>query len=177
MRVVDLVVVLCSRDDLHLARRFFFSSRSRHTSWPRDWSSDVCSSDLSDLIVTAVLEAHAPGQIYITKTVAQLPGRLVERDQPRVDRADENAPPARIVFATLRIHPCRNAARGDFGVVLRAVHFGIEYPALLAARRVERDDLIERSAQVQRALNEDWRRLKRGFPVQAGVGFQRARVI
>src|SRR5690625_5925184 len=25
---------------------FFFSSRRRHTSWPRDWSSDVCSSDL-----------------------------------------------------------------------------------------------------------------------------------
>src|SRR2546429_4004319 len=25
---------------------FFFSSRRRHTSWSRDWSSDVCSSDL-----------------------------------------------------------------------------------------------------------------------------------
>src|SRR5690625_7784208 len=25
---------------------FFSSSRRRHTSWPRDWSSDVCSSDL-----------------------------------------------------------------------------------------------------------------------------------
>src|SRR5690625_2496023 len=27
---------------------FFFSSRRRHTRWPRDWSSDVCSSDLRD---------------------------------------------------------------------------------------------------------------------------------
>src|SRR5690625_5612568 len=27
---------------------FFFSSRRRHTRWPRDWSSDVCSSDLTD---------------------------------------------------------------------------------------------------------------------------------
>src|SRR5690625_1282274 len=27
---------------------FFFSSRSRRTRWPRDWSSDVCSSDLFD---------------------------------------------------------------------------------------------------------------------------------
>src|SRR5690625_5331469 len=27
----------------------FFSSRSRHTIWPRDWSSDVCSSDLQPL--------------------------------------------------------------------------------------------------------------------------------
>src|SRR5437660_839909 len=25
---------------------YFFSSRRRHTRWPRDWSSDVCSSDL-----------------------------------------------------------------------------------------------------------------------------------
>src|SRR6266508_4703926 len=28
---------------------FFFSSRRRHTRWPRDWSSDVCSSDLHGL--------------------------------------------------------------------------------------------------------------------------------
>src|SRR5690625_1894848 len=28
---------------------FFFSSRRRHTRWPRDWSSDVCSSDLGEL--------------------------------------------------------------------------------------------------------------------------------
>src|SRR5690625_5967341 len=27
---------------------FFFSSRRRHTSWPCDWSSDVCSSDLEE---------------------------------------------------------------------------------------------------------------------------------
>src|SRR5207253_5329891 len=30
---------------------FFFSSRRRHTRWPRDWSSDVCSSDLPKLTV------------------------------------------------------------------------------------------------------------------------------
>src|SRR5690625_8033134 len=28
---------------------FFFSSRRRHTRWPRDWSSDVCSSDLMNV--------------------------------------------------------------------------------------------------------------------------------
>src|SRR3984893_19063574 len=27
---------------------FFFASRRRHTRWPRDWSSDVCSSDLGE---------------------------------------------------------------------------------------------------------------------------------
>src|SRR5207253_6791597 len=29
---------------------FFFSSRRRHTRWPRDWSSDVCSSDLKSAL-------------------------------------------------------------------------------------------------------------------------------
>src|SRR5207253_5591418 len=29
----------------------FFSSRRRHTRWPRDWSSDVCSSDLNGCVV------------------------------------------------------------------------------------------------------------------------------
>src|SRR5439155_8816004 len=31
---------------------FFFSSRRRHTRWPRDWSSDVCSSDLQQTAVS-----------------------------------------------------------------------------------------------------------------------------
>src|SRR5439155_11559727 len=30
---------------------FFFSSRRRHTRWPRDWSSDVCSSDLISVLL------------------------------------------------------------------------------------------------------------------------------
>src|SRR5207253_7534427 len=34
------------RDYICLFFFFFFSSRRRHTRWPRDWSSDVCSSDL-----------------------------------------------------------------------------------------------------------------------------------
>src|SRR5439155_6476645 len=29
-----------------------FSCRRRHTTWPRDWSSDVCSSDLHTLALT-----------------------------------------------------------------------------------------------------------------------------
>src|SRR5690625_6452754 len=33
---------------------FFFSSRRRHTRWPRDWSSDVCSSDLLQSIATSL---------------------------------------------------------------------------------------------------------------------------
>src|SRR5690625_5314339 len=39
---------------------FFFSSRRRHTRWPRDWSSDVCSSDLQllELVKNALVGGH-----------------------------------------------------------------------------------------------------------------------
>src|SRR5207253_7825745 len=40
---------------------FFFSSRRRHTRWPRDWSSDVCSSDL--LLANVHLDPATPEQI------------------------------------------------------------------------------------------------------------------
>src|SRR5437660_9806167 len=42
---------------------FFFSSRRRHTRWPRDWSSDVCSSDLT---VDALANANevAPESLF-----------------------------------------------------------------------------------------------------------------
>src|SRR5690625_2885357 len=43
---------------------FFFASKRRYTRWPRDWSSDVCSSDLQKLGIQseerAVLSAHIP---------------------------------------------------------------------------------------------------------------------
>src|SRR5439155_6321883 len=51
---------------------YFFSSRRRHTRWPRDWSSDVCSSDLGERRV----------------------GRDPERAEPACGRADEASDPA-----------------------------------------------------------------------------------
>src|SRR6266508_5790025 len=39
---------------------FFVSSRRRHTRWPRDWSSDVCSSDLPDAAHMAGREVNYP---------------------------------------------------------------------------------------------------------------------
>src|SRR5690625_7876105 len=38
---------------------FFFSSRRRHTRWPRDWSSDVCSSDLEICCHSLITDAMA----------------------------------------------------------------------------------------------------------------------
>src|SRR6478672_12375107 len=42
---------------------FFFSSRRRHTRSDREWSSDVCSSDLDECL--ASIEAEAPREIIV----------------------------------------------------------------------------------------------------------------
>src|SRR2546428_5973681 len=42
---------------------FFFSSRRRHTRSDRDWSSDVCSSDLSIVLPAAALGAFSMARI------------------------------------------------------------------------------------------------------------------
>src|SRR5690606_37696815 len=39
---------------------FFFSSRRRHTRFSRDWSSDVCSSDLWSLVCRSFATSTAP---------------------------------------------------------------------------------------------------------------------
>src|SRR5690625_7850595 len=44
---------------------FFFSSRRRHTRWPRDWSSDVCSSDLPAIQKTAMTSPWRASELRI----------------------------------------------------------------------------------------------------------------
>src|SRR5215217_889024 len=41
---------------------FFFSSRRRHTRYWRDWSSDVCSSDLQSQPEAQLLDRQDPGE-------------------------------------------------------------------------------------------------------------------
>src|SRR5690606_40924509 len=54
---------------------FFFSSRRRHTRFSRDWSSDVCSSDLHYFVNQAFLE---PNQLLRDMDrIAHLPGIIV----------------------------------------------------------------------------------------------------
>src|SRR6266508_1688914 len=86
---------------------FFFSSRRRHTRWPRDWSSDVCSSDLGGTAmkelrteiefdgtpqevwgVLADLPAHGEWNPFITRIEGELrPGaKLDVRLEPEGER-------------------------------------------------------------------------------------------
>src|SRR5436309_9754791 len=48
---------------------FFFSSRRRHTSFSRDWSSDVCSSDLFEPGLTPVTSSVSKETDYLVTGV------------------------------------------------------------------------------------------------------------
>src|SRR6266508_5884669 len=49
------------------ASAFVFSSRRRHTRWPRDWSSDVCSSDLVLLSARATRTSDKASTIWMLR--------------------------------------------------------------------------------------------------------------
>src|SRR5690625_6124137 len=74
---------------------FFFSSRRRHTRWPRDWSSDVCSSDLVfHLGVGGGLGTTPLGGLaaeflhgFLTTVVDQIEERVVELFGEEIGRA------------------------------------------------------------------------------------------
>src|SRR5207253_8827058 len=71
---------------------FFFSSRRRHTRWPRDWSSDVCSSDLETLKDTARnLEALNADFIVIRHSASGAPHFLARVINASVINAGDGA--------------------------------------------------------------------------------------
>src|SRR5699024_11442255 len=72
-------------DEMRLS--LFFSSRRRHTSSKRDWSSDVCSSDLSPRQATSVLRDEPSARSWPRRRnepgdprccVAGMPVRIVD---------------------------------------------------------------------------------------------------
>src|SRR5690606_39717607 len=54
---------------------FFFSSRRRHTRFSRDWSSDVCSSDLAGILVERA--GHGDGKLPGQETNSKIEFRIV----------------------------------------------------------------------------------------------------
>src|SRR5437764_13326484 len=76
-----------SRDSLHV-REFFFSSRRRHTRYIGDWSSDVCSSDL-----TSISPCRSPRQRPATCRHAAALSRSEERRVGKECR-ERRSPPA-----------------------------------------------------------------------------------
>src|SRR5699024_11985893 len=73
------------------SRMFFFSSRRRHTRSKRDWSSDVCSSDLCDLfticLVTIAKRSHLfPCRTQKLSSLAPMVVGLTRSEERRVGK-------------------------------------------------------------------------------------------
>src|SRR5207253_7589037 len=84
----ELSVVACELGRVDASVFFFFSSRRRHTRWPRDWSSDVCSSDLSLHAVLSVTYMACSDRIclapVIDKRIAvRIPALAASRSEER----------------------------------------------------------------------------------------------
>src|SRR5207253_4763521 len=75
---------------------FFFSSRRRHTRWPRDWSSDVCSSDLGrcdQYALACVLYEMLAGQPPFTgPTLESVLIRHLTAEVPRITDLQPDVP-------------------------------------------------------------------------------------
>src|SRR5207253_8127664 len=112
----------------------FFSSRRRHTRWPRDWSSDVCSSDLKiDLRSrrigdgrTVSAGGHTPtkAESFIRGATLRTRGRAGRSAEDRLLCKQEalGSNPSRSI--PLRFKP--NSARGT-----NSVPTLVEFPALV----------------------------------------------
>src|SRR6266436_9503952 len=90
---------------------FFFSSRRRHTRCSRDWSSDVCSSDLNREVGAELGDARVAGsreQLCVGRVALQRPAERVLAAAPPDDQdshffllnASVNAWAARLAVST-----------------------------------------------------------------------------
>src|SRR5690349_22603364 len=102
------------------SRRFFFSSRRRHTRSLRDWSSDVCSSDLALLRtqLAGVLTPPAARQGRGTGGAEAVAGREVvgeggaRREGVRVEAGRSRVPaPGRVDAEVSQLDLFRGAGR------------------------------------------------------------------
>src|SRR3989449_6140399 len=70
---------------------FFFSSRRRHTRCSRDWSSDVCSSDLADRCARLASSGTTPPNTWCTSCERMTrPASSGRRRSPTRTRSEEH---------------------------------------------------------------------------------------
>src|SRR6266702_3483052 len=127
---------------------FFFSSRRRHTRWPRDWSSDVCSSDLG-------LERT----VGVPPSITKRPGSMQRSHAAAVERDAELVGPVGHELEEAHADAAGPAQRAALGVVedvvvldlaahddARVAVGDLEADAHLAAQRRHRRRLDQHAA-------------------------------
>src|SRR5207302_5124529 len=94
---------------------FFFSSRRRHTRFSRDWSSDVCSSDLIQTMSSQLVNTNRPSQRISSPTAVAREPRMF-KSCASVSGLSPTAPAflgnrQKYPCPLLRNHICRQAFR------------------------------------------------------------------
>src|SRR3712207_8753738 len=86
MLIINIVMI-----DVTVSFLFFFSSRRRHTRYWRDWSSDVCSSDLGTRLSRAAVGhlAFTGCSLWLDPERATFVLVLANRVHPVVARSEE----------------------------------------------------------------------------------------
>src|SRR2546427_3121588 len=72
---------------------FFFSSRRRHTRFDCDWSSDVCSSDLTEMDTDAIVNAANNDLILgagVAGAIRRKGGEEIQRECDAIGRSEEH---------------------------------------------------------------------------------------
>src|SRR5690625_766482 len=116
---------------------FFFPSRRRHTRWPRDWSSDVCSSDLAQeprLTEGAQMnEGVVSAELGLTGWPAVAEESIIARDVLLAEHVGS------------RVHICHLSTAGSVEIVRWAKARGIDVTAEVTPHHLLLTDELART--------------------------------
>src|SRR5207253_7641852 len=137
---------------------FFFSSRRRHTRWPRDWSSDVCSSDLVGDVAGFAAASYLRGVALVhipTTLVAQVDSSIGGKTGVNLPEGKNLVGafyPPRLVITDpdlLRTLPDREFRGGLAEVIKHAI---IADAAMFAQLEARMDKILRRDRDVLASL-------------------------
>src|SRR5690606_21590730 len=136
---------------------FFFSSRRRHTRFSRDWSSDVCS---SDLLADGTVQLAQIDFLDEADTVAALITALAAEDREEVRRLSTQVSIADFLFdsyagATLEVGECTSTSGHPWGEAMCRVGVtgSSEDPAEIYLRKVGFGEWLMEAFQSPRFVN------------------------
>src|SRR5690606_39560340 len=115
---------------------FFFSSRRRHTRFSRDWSSDVCSSDLAQATRVVSVALTAARGLGFTRVACASTGNLANSVAAHAARAGLPS----VVFIPADLEPGKVVTTAVYGGDLVAVEGSYDDVNRLCSELVETDE-------------------------------------
>src|SRR5689334_101870 len=91
----------------------------------------------------------------VTEAGARRSGVRIQRDDARVDGAEEDAATTWGSGGRSRVNPGGHSATGEVAPIVLAVGLGIVAPQLLAGLRIERDGLAEWRREVHHPADDE----------------------